>query len=254
MIAALLALAAAAPPACGAPPLADGPRPWATGERTTYDLDLLGAVRAGTLELSVEPPVASGQVIPLRARARTDASVAAFKRVVAVSYSWVDARTLLPERFREEASEDGTHKLSDARMARGEPELVLQHESGRQRSTRRVARQGAALDAVSGLFLLRAAKLTPGERYCFDLVARGRVWRIQGGVAARTEKVDTPVGRLETVRVDGTAVAADGPDEKPAEIHLWISTDPRRLLVAVVAVIDAGPVRAMLTGVDRPQR
>jgi hypothetical protein len=32
-------------------------------------------------------------------------------------------------------------------------------------------------------------------------------------------------------------------------VHLWLSRDPRRLLVAVVSEIDLGPVRATLSGV-----
>jgi hypothetical protein len=34
-------------------------------------------------------------------------------------------------------------------------------------------------------------------------------------------------------------------------IHLWLSTDSRRLLVAAVGEIELGPVRAMLARVSR---
>ncbi|BDG01765.1 DUF3108 domain-containing protein [Anaeromyxobacter oryzae] len=244
-LAALAALALAAPP-CGLP-LPAGPLPWSTGETLTYDLDLLGIVKAGTLELSVERPMSGGRIVPLRARARTDASFANLTRIAAVALSWVDPRTLRPERYREEADENGVHKVGDAKLAPPGADVTITYEVAGRRSTATYARQGEALDALSALYRLRAAHLAPGDTFCLDLVARGRYWRVTGTVAPRTEKVQTPLGRLETLRVDASLRRANAPNAPPSAIHLWISRDPARLLVGVVGEVDAGPVRAMLT-------
>ena len=70
MIAAALlavALAAGALRAAGSPH--GDERPWRTGETLTYDLDVLGVVKTGTLQLSVERPMSGGKIVPLRARA-----------------------------------------------------------------------------------------------------------------------------------------------------------------------------------------
>jgi hypothetical protein len=254
VLAALVALALAAP-ACGVPPLAPGGPPWATGETLVYDLDLFGMVKAGTLELSVERPMSGGRVLPLRARARTDASFANLTRIAAVAFSWIDAATLRPERYREEADENGVHKIGDARLAQARRGVTIEYEVAGKRSSATYAPAGEVLDAISAVYRLRAARLAPGDAFCFDLVARGRYWRVTGSVAAKPEKVQTPLGRLETLRVDASARRASAADAPPTTLHLWISTDPARLLVAVVGEVDAGPVRAMLTaarGTRRP--
>jgi len=244
--AALLALSLAAEP-CGPPPVAPGPRPWATGETATYDLALFGLVKAGSIDLTVEHPMPGGKVIPLRARARTDASVRNMLALTAVSFSWVEARTLLPERYREEADEDGVHKVSDARLSPPGPTIEMAYDIGGQRSTGRFPRQGTVLDAVSAVYALRAAQLAPGDRLCFDLLGRGRVWRVTGTVASKLEKLDTVVGKLETLRIDATASLADRPGEPVRQMHVWFSTDARRLFVAAVGDIDLGPIQVKLT-------
>ena len=250
----LLALAVAAGPPCGLPPRASGPLPWSTGETLTYDLDLLGMVQAGTLELSVEPPMSGGRVVPLRARARTDASVAALRNVRAVGLSWIDARSLLPERYRDEAVEDGVRKTSDTRLAPAAPEVTISYRLGTRDGKATHPRRGEVLDPLSGLFLLRAARLSPGDAFCFDLVGNRRLWRLEGSVAPRVEVVETPAGRLETIRIDALARRADAATGRPRPLHLWISTDPRRLLVAAVSELDVGPVRATLTAARGTRR
>ena len=255
-IAPLLLLALSGGPACGLPPIAAGAPPWTTGETLSLDLDLFGMVKAATLELSVERPMAisGGRIVPLRARARSDPSVQKLKSLTAVGLSWVDGRTLVPERYREEADEDGVHKVSDARLTPPGPQIDIAYQVAGKDSAGHFPREGAVLDAISAVYLLRAARLAPGDRFCFDLVARGRVWRVAGVVAAKVERLDTAVGKLDTLRLDAKAHLADRPADAPSDMHVWLSTDSRRLFVAAVGDIDAGPVRAMLTGVRGGRR
>jgi uncharacterized protein DUF3108 len=236
------------PPGCGLPALAGGERPWRAGETLTFDLDVLGIVRAGTLQITIEPAISGGKVVPLRARAKTDASVANVKKFAGVALSWIDAQTLLPERYRDETEEDGVHKVSDARILPQQPELTIEYRYGDRAGKTSYPRERQVLDALSTLTFLRAAKLAPGDRFCFELVANRRFWRLEGEVAAKTEKVDTPAGRFDTFRVDATTRRVDRPTDRPRPIHLWFTRDARRLLVAVVSEVDVGPVRAVLSG------
>jgi hypothetical protein len=247
--AALLALALAAEPTCGLPPLAAGERPWKTGETLTYDLDVLAVVKAGMLQLSVERPMSGGQIVPLRARAKTTSSVANVKKFAGVALSWIDAATLLPEHYRDESEEDGVRKISDARMKPPAPELVVETQFGDKTSQTAYPRQGPALDGLSAIAYLRAARIAPGDRFCFELVANRRFWRLEGSVASKPEKVETAVGRFDTFRVDATLQRVDRPTDKPRPLHLWFTRDPRRLPVAVVSEVDVGPVRAQLSGI-----
>ncbi len=249
MIAALAALALAAAPPCGLPPLAEGERPWRVNEALTYDLDVLGMVKAGTLQLAVERPMSSGKVIPLRARARTAPSLATLKPFAGVALSWIDATTLRPERYRDDADEGGVRKTSDARIAADARELVIEYRYGGTAGKTSYPRGRDVLDALSTIYYLRSARLSPGDRFCFELVANRRFWRLEGTVAARRERVETPAGRFETVRVDATTRRVDRPEDPPRPIHLWFGTDARRLPVAIVSEIDIGPVSATLSAV-----
>jgi hypothetical protein len=242
----LLAAALGAAPPCGLPPLAAGDRPWKTNETLTYELAVLGAVNAGTMQITVERPMPGG-IVPLRARAKTTQTAATLKPFTGVALSWIDPVTLTPERYRDEADEGGVHKVSDARIKPARPELVIEHRYGSTAGKTSYPRERDVLDALSTLFYLRAARLTPGERLCWDLVANRRFWRLEATVAAKREKVETPAGKFDTVRVDAITRRADKPDEKPRPIHLWFSTDARHLPVAIVSEVDLGPVSATLS-------
>ncbi len=252
MIAPLLALALAAGPAapgCGLPPLAPGDRPWRVNETLTYDLSLLGVVKAGTMQLTVEQPMSGGKVIPLRARAKTVQTAATLQPVVGVALSWVDASTLRPERYRDEAQEGGVHKVSDTRLSPPGPEIVIETRYGDKPGKTAYPRERDVLDALSALYFLRAARLAPGDRFCFDLVGNRRFWRLEGTVAAKHEKVETPAGKFDTIRVDAATHRVDRPGDPPRPLHLWFGSDARRLPVAIVSEIDLGPVSATLSSV-----
>lgn len=245
IVAVLLAAAmAGAGPACDLPPLA-GPPPWSTGESLDLDLDLYGLVRAGALTLSVERPMSGGRVVPLRAVAKSTASVGDVKRFTAVALSWVEARTLLPERARVDSEEGGLRRSSDVRLLPAGPEIVLENRTGDREGRVAFPRERATLDGVSALYYLRAARLAPGDRFCLDAVALGRLWRVEGSVGPRIERVETPAGTFRALRIDLSGRRADRPEVR-REIHLWLSEDARRLPVAAVGEVDLGPVRALL--------
>ncbi len=244
MLAPLLALLLAAPPACGLPPLA-GPPPWRPGERLRLDLSLLGSVKVGELEFSVERPRAGDPTLSLVAKARNTARFGPLQRLVAVALSWVDPRTLRPERYREESDEDGRHRAIDVRLKPPGPTVTLETRDGDARGTATYQRRGEPLDALAAVYYARATRLAPGDRLCFDLVANGRYWRFEGAVAAGTERFEVPAGRFQAVRVEGTATRADGAG-KPRPIWIWYSADARRLPLAVVTEVDLGMVSAKL--------
>ncbi|WP_242346890.1 DUF3108 domain-containing protein [Anaeromyxobacter terrae] len=248
MLAPLLALVLAAGSQCALPPIADGERPWRTGETLDLELDVLGAVKAGTLQLTVERPMSGGRIVPLRGRARTTAAVASIRRFAGVGLSWIDARTLLPERYRDDTDENGVRRSSDARIP-ADGRVTIAYRHGDRASEASFDPEGEVLDALSALYYLRAARLAPGDRFCFDAIASRRLWHLEGSVAAEREPVETPAGRFQTFRVDALARRADRPDARPRPVHLWFTRDSRRLLVAAVSEIELGPVRAQLVSV-----
>ncbi|HVI75484.1 MAG TPA: DUF3108 domain-containing protein [Anaeromyxobacteraceae bacterium] len=248
MLPAVLALALAAPE-CGLPPLADAP-PFRVGETLAYDLDVLGVVKAGTATLSVEPPISRGTLLPLRARVRNISVFAKARHVKGYALSWVDARTLRPQRYLDDVEEDGVRKSTDTRLDRPGP-ITMEWRLGERRGTTTAPREREVLDLLSAIYYLRAIRLEPGTRLCFDLVANRRIWRLDGEVAPGHEKVDSAAGSFDTVRVDAVLTRADGTGAR-RPVHFWYSRGEHRLPVAAVSEIDLGPVRAMLARVSAP--
>jgi len=243
--AALAALLVAAEP-CAPPPLLPGPPPWRTGEVLHFDFEVMGLVKAGTLSMEVGRPLFGGTQIPLRARVKNGSVFAKIRRITGDAFSWVDARTLLPERYRDEVVEDGVRKMSDARLRQQPGAVTVDAQYGEQKSSATFQREGEVLDALSAAYYLRAAELKPGAEMCFDLAGNRRYWRFRGKVAAKPEPVETPAGIFDTVRIDGTISRADAPASR-RPLAVWISTDARRLLVAAASEIDLGPVSATLS-------
>jgi len=247
VLAATLTLALSAPGSCGLPPLS-GARPWWPGEVLSFDVDVMGMVKAGTLQLMVDAPILGGAQIPLRARVRNTSVFAKVRKVRGLATSFVDARSLRPQRFRDEVDQDGLRRTTDTRLDGPGAVVRMAWTSGEQKGVAEFERQREALDLLAALYYLRAAALRPGAEICFDLLANRRFWRLTATVADRPEKVESEAGAFQTLRVDARLVRADDATQgRP--LHLWISTDQRRLLVAVVSEVDLGPVRAMLTRV-----
>jgi hypothetical protein len=206
----------------------------------------MGMVKAGALSFEAGKPMFNGSQIPLRARVKNTSVFAKVRKVVGSAFSWVDAKTLLPERARDDVQEDGVHKVSDARLRTDPAAVTIETEYGGEKGSTRYERQGGdVLDALSAAYYLRAADLKPGQELCFDVVGLRRLWRFQGKVAVKPESVDTAGGTFDTIRIDGTIERADKPGAK-RPLHVWISTDPRRVLVGAVSEIDLGPVSALL--------
>jgi hypothetical protein len=239
---------------CALPPLLDEGAPFRTGEALTYDLELV-LVKAGRLSLIVDRPMAGGALLPLKARAQNTAAFANVRRLTAVGLSWIDPATLRPSRYREEREEDGLRRSTDVRFPGAGGTVTLDQRYRDQKGTRTFQQEGEPLDALSGLYYLRAARLAAGERFCLDLVAAGRYWRVTAEVAAGRERVDTPAGRFETFRVDLVATRADvapGGKGRTRKMHIWFTTDARRLPVSIVTEIEAGPVSATLSSWSSP--
>ena len=244
-VAALASLLVAADP-CGLPALRPGPLPWRTGEVLQFDLEVMGMVKAGTMSMEAGRPMFDGTQIPLKARVKNTSVFAKIRRIVGTAFSWVDAKTLLPERARDDVLEDGVKKVSDARIRGDQPAVTIETDFGGQKGSATYERQGQVLDALSAAYYLRAADLKPGQELCFDVVGLRRFWRFRGKVAVKPERVDCAGGLYDTLRVEGTIERADRPGAK-RPLYVWISTDPRRILVGAVSEIDLGPASALLS-------
>jgi hypothetical protein len=244
---ALIALALAAAPCTPPPSAAPGSRPWRAGESLAWEVDVMGVALAGTVSATVDRP--AGDLVPVRVQVKNTSVFAKVKRIRGVATSWIDARTLLPRRYRDETDEDGLRRTTEVRFDGGGDRLQLAWTYGEKRGIRQVDRSGVAMDLVSLVYYLRAVELTPGRPFCVDLVANRRYWRLEGKLAAGREQVDTPAGTFQAIRVDAmlTRQATPGDERvRSRPLHFWFSDDERRVPVAGVTEVDLGPVRALL--------
>jgi hypothetical protein len=249
-LAALASLLLAAEP-CGLPALRPGSVPWRAGEVLQYDLEVMGMVKAGVMSMEAGRPMFGGTQIPLKAHVKNTSIFAKIRRITGTAMSWVDARTLRPERARDDVLEDGVKKTSDARITGDPASVTIETDFGGQKGATTYERKGEVLDALSAAYYLRAADLKPGQEVCFDVVGLRRFWRFRGKVAAKPERVDCAGGLFDTLRVEGTMERADKPGVK-RPLYVWISTDPRRVLVGAVSEIDLGPASALLSKPPSP--
>jgi Protein of unknown function (DUF3108) len=104
-------------------------------------------------------------------------------------------------------------------------------------------------DILSTLFVLRAQPMKPGAPICMEVYAGRKVWKLTGQVSGR-ESIDTPLGKMNAIRIDADAVRTD--DEKvKRSAHVWVSDDARRLPLVAIGEMKGKTLRAQLIGAKR---
>jgi hypothetical protein len=241
----ILALPAAAEAAdCRALTLRKGARPFTVGETLVYELSSLG-VRIGTLTTGVEGPRNGNKGgYTFRVKADTSTFVSTFKKIKARAEAEV-AKDLKAALYEEESSEDGVLRALKTKFpprgGRIGVAMTLQGEPGAYE----LDAAADARDLVSAVYTLRALDLKMGQEFCSQVFGQYRLWKVTGKVAAK-ERILTPAGEFDTLRIDGLAVRMDDPRVK-REIHLWLSDDARRLPVGGFGQAHGKPVQALLS-------
>lgn len=245
MTATLLALLLAAPaPAC--PPSPARAARFAPGELLRFRLDVLGA-DVGTFEVAVEAPQGSDRdraALAARSRAKTSAFVSTNLGRYEAFLSTLLAPDLMPLRFREELDEGDVHKSLEAEFPPRGGKLETKASMNGKPERIELAATPIARDMLSTFFFLRALPLKTGTPICLEVYAARKMWSMVGAVGPR-ERIETPLGRFETVRVDATATRLDDAAIKRAA-HVWITDDDRRLPVVAVGEVRGKTIRAQL--------
>jgi hypothetical protein len=223
------------------------PFAFAPGEVLEYDLDALGMV-AGKLQISVRPM--EGGTLPIRVEAATNTLFSKIRKVTGGATSTLNAKTLRPIKYLEDATENGVRKMSSAQFRPGEHAVDLEWVYGPRNGKIGLRYGSEGLDLAGAVFLLRMLPWKVGTQTCFDVFALRRMWRMVGKVVAR-EHVSLPLGEFEAWHLSGVAIRTDDQRQR-REVHVWISDDAKRLPLVAVGTIDLGAVRATLREVSRP--
>lgn len=249
-VAALVAFAPLARAAENLPPCPASPSPGRipAGETLEFAMDVMGA-QIGTLTLATLRSQGDGGSI-VRAHMQTGAFAANFRTVDDHVEAKFDAG-LRAVAYHELNEEDGVRRTIDFTYPKDGPLEARATKDGNPASFD-LKGPPTARDYVSALYALRGRELALGGDVCLDVYGAWRTWRVTGKVAAR-EKVRSPAGDWDALRIDGSAVRFDDPASK-TEVHLWITDDLRRLPVAAFGTARGKPVRVLLTKLTEPAR
>lgn len=215
----------------------------------------------GSAQLVVgEPGVVDGRrAIIVRSISQTEGLVAVFKHLRDELTTVVAVDSGAPIRADEVVEEGKSSERLEVRFQDGGYRLARRTGGAVKPPFSQAVPADAPFvqDLNSILAHLRAWSPAPGARGYF-YIQSGRSFFRTELLAVGTEVMDTPVGKLDTVKIKGTArlLAMDGkPPHEPVVRHmsLWFSTDPQHLPVKLLAETSYGDVYAELVE-HRPGR
>jgi hypothetical protein len=236
-------------PRCDQPlPTLRAPYPFAAGELLEFSLDAMGA-EAGKMTMQVQRRKDGS--LPVEVKVQTNTFFSKVRRVNATATSYLNAKTLRPSRYTEDATENEVHRFVDVRFNPKSRGVRVDYTlKGKPEAPRDLTYEHDGLDIAGAMYLLRQLPMKEGQSLCFDVYGVRRMWRMSATVLKR-EHVSLPIGEFEAWHLSGVAVRLDRPASR-REVHLWITDDERRLPLAAVGTIDLGAVRATLSSYSRP--
>jgi len=101
-------------------------------------------------------------------------------------------------------------------------------------------------DPISLIYHLRMYDLTPGKVHAFGVIADGKFYSVSAR-SVRREKVTTPAGKFNCVRVE-PRMTSNGV-EREERLFIWYTDDERKLPVRIRTEVKVGAITATLRGV-----
>lgn len=233
----LLAAATAAPLAA---PTSARAEAFAPGEETVFAVKYL-SLPTGEGRIVVGEP--AGDVWPVIFQAKTD-GVAGFIDVREHLVTYWDSATRLTRGSDLRAFEVGDYHQDTARFDRvnGQAVVTVQRKGSLTKKTFDVPAD--VHDLTSAFMWLRLQRLEPGQRHEVPVVASSKHFTLVAEVLGR-EVIEAPAGTFPTVKVKVRTELA-GKFSTKRDSFLWLSDDPRHILVRASADFAVGSIVATL--------
>lgn len=238
------------------PPLVLDPAvQFAPGESLKFKLDVFGA-DVGTMELTTEVPAREDRdQAVLQARGKTSTS-AFLSSAAGANYAGrgvvLLGPNLTPLRWHEEVDDADNHFMHEFDLPPAPMQAVHATRNGNPVPLT-LAMTPSARDLISAMLAVRAIPLTAKpDAVCLEVYAGRRMWKLAGGPTVK-ESIDTPFGKLDTLRIELTSTRVDDP-KVTRKAQFWITTDARRLPVVALAEVRGKFIRATLVKADEPKR
>jgi hypothetical protein len=213
---------------------------FAPGEETVVQLRYLN-LPTGEGRISVGQP--SGDVWPVVFQAKTE-GVAGFIDIREHLVSYWDATTGQTRGFDLRAYEVGDFKSESTRFDRKNGKATHERQRKGTRTVKTFEVPRDVHDLTSALMWLRLQPLEPGERHEIPVCSGSRQFVLVAHVLGR-ETVETPAGTFPSVKVQ-VRTGFDGKFSTKRDTFVWLSDDPRHVLVRMSAEFAVGSVVATL--------
>ncbi len=230
--AAALALAVAAPSARA--------ETFSPGEETVLDVTYLG-LPTGEGRIVVGDP--AGDVWPVIFQAKTR-GVVGFIDIREHFVTYWDAVARLTRGSDLRAYEVGDYHQDTQRFDRASGQATITVQRKGRTSKETIAVAPGVQDLTSAFMWLRLQPLAPGDRYELPVVASNKPFTLVAEVLER-EAVDVPAGKFQTVKLKART-QLEGKFSTRRDTFLWLSDDPRHVLVKASADFVVGSIVAKL--------
>ena len=210
------------------------------GEETVFSVKFLG-IPTGEGRIVVGSP--EGEVWPVIFQARTDGLVGLIDiREHLVSYWDVSARTSRGSDLK--AYEVGDYHVDSARFDRLNRQATVVVQRKGKRSEKTFAIPADAHDLTSAFMWIRLQPLEIGHRYELPVVSGKKQFTLVAEVVGR-ERVETAAGDFDALKVK-VRTALEGKFSTQRDSWMWLSDDPRHVLVRAAADFAVGSIVATL--------
>jgi hypothetical protein len=210
------------------------------GEETVLQVRYLG-VPTGEGRITVGQP--AGDVWPIVFQARTGGVAGIIDiREHLVSY-WDSAaeRTL---GFDLRAYEVGDYHSDRTRFDRANQVATFERERKGKRTTKTFGVPGDVHDLTGAFMWLRLQALEPGQRLEIPVCSEETQFVLVAEVVGR-ERIETPAGSFDALKVQ-VRTAFEGKFSTKRDSYLWLSDDPRHIIVRITADFAVGSLVATL--------
>jgi len=215
--------------------------PYATGEKMKFSVDYLG-MRVGIASISVGVPGDRG--VPVTLEAKTTGLTSAVYDFKESLVSWLDPASGLPTYFELRIRENDWKHYDTTEYDRTAGQAII-IQRGKTTSRDTAPMQKDTLDFVALVFQLRRLPLEPGTRWTFSVLtgkegAREVIAEVMG-----REEVETKVGQFSALKIRvPTGFTGKFSEKNPT--YLWLSDDPRRVVVKLTTDFSFGAGKAGL--------
>jgi hypothetical protein len=213
---------------------------FAPGEETVIQFRYLN-LPTGEGRISVGQP--SGDVWPVIFQAKTE-GVAGLIDLREHLVSYWDSSVGLTRGFDLRAYEVGDFKVESTRFDRANGKVTHERQRKGTRSVKTFEVPPNTHDLTSALMWLRLQPLQPGDRHEVPVCSGSRQFTLVADVLER-ETIETPAGTFPSVKVK-VRTEFEGKFSTKRDTFVWLSDDPRHVLVRMSADFAVGTVVATL--------